>query len=109
MANRYHQQNYVPDPDFDQTAEDELVISPKTKCIEVLAKSMINVVKSPDLPMDYSLNPYQGCEHGCIYCYARPTHNYWGYSAADDFETKIMVKTNALEILKKKCAQKVHP
>lgn len=59
--------------------------------------------------MDYSLNPYQGCEHGCIYCYARPTHNYWGYSAADDFETKIMVKTNALEILKKKCAQKVHP
>jgi len=106
VANRFHEQNYISDRDFDQSAEEELTVSPKTKCIEVIAKSMINVVKSPDLPMDYSLNPYQGCEHGCIYCYARPTHNYWGYSAADDFETKIMVKTNAVEILKKELSGK---
>lgn len=61
---------------------------------------MINPVASPDLFMDYSLNPYQGCEHGCTYCYARLTHNYWGYSIADEFETKILVKQNALEVLK---------
>lgn len=92
--------NYDLDTELDQELEKE-DISSKTICIEVKAKSMINVVKSPDLPMDYSLNPYQGCEHGCTYCYARPTHNYWGYSAGDEFETKILVKSNAIDILKK--------
>ena len=51
--------------------------------------------------MEYSLNPYQGCEHGCSYCYARPTHEYWGFSAGIDFERKIMVKKNAPELLEK--------
>lgn len=73
----------------------------KTQYIPIVAKSMINPVASPDLYMDYSLNPYQGCEHGCTYCYARLTHNYWGYSIADEFETKILVKQNAIEVLKK--------
>ncbi len=90
---------------FSQIGEPEPV-SEKTKYIEVVAKSMINTVQSPDLAMDYSLNPYQGCEHGCTYCYARLSHNYWGYSIADEFETNILVKTNALDILKKELASK---
>ena len=64
-------------------------------------KKLINKVESPDLPMEYSMNPYQGCEHGCTYCYARVTHQYWGLSAGLDFESKIMVKANAIEVLKK--------
>src|SRR5690606_27322940 len=56
---------------------------------------------SPDVGMFYSMNPYQGCEHGCIYCYARNTHEYYGYSAGLDFERKIMVKKNAPELLRK--------
>ena len=59
------------------------------------AKTIVNKVESPDAGMMYSLNPYQGCEHGCIYCYARNTHEYWGYSAGLDFERKIIVKKNA--------------
>src|SRR5690606_27795519 len=56
---------------------------------------------SPDLGMMYSMNPYQGCEHGCIYCYARNTHEYWGFSAGLDFESKIIVKENAPALLEK--------
>ena len=62
----------------------------------VLAKN-----DSPDIPFTYSLNPYRGCEHGCIYCYARPTHEYLGFSSGLDFETKIMVKHNAHILLEK--------
>jgi len=69
--------------------------------MEVRAKTIINAVTSPDLGMDWSLNPYQGCEHGCVYCYARNTHEYWGFSAGLDFETKIQVKVNAASLLEK--------
>ena len=69
--------------------------------MEVVAKSIVNKVDSPDVGMFYSMNPYQGCEHGCIYCYARNTHEYWGYSAGLDFEQKILVKKNAPELLRK--------
>ncbi len=79
--------------------EDE---SLKTEYIEVFPKTMINKVDSPDLPLDFSLNPYQGCEHGCVYCYARNTHPYWGYSAGTDFEQKILVKKNAAELVEAK-------
>lgn len=65
------------------------------------AKSLVNKVESPDVNMFYSMNPYQGCEHGCVYCYARNTHEYWGYSAGLDFERKIIVKRNAAELLRK--------
>ncbi len=70
----------------------------KTKFIEVYPKTIVNKVTSPDIGMYYSLNPYQGCEHGCTYCYARPTHEYWGYSAGTDFERIIMVKKNAPQL-----------
>jgi len=64
-------------------------------------KNLVNKVNSPDLGMFYSLNPYQGCEHGCIYCYARNTHEYWGWSAGVDFESRVIMKPNAPELLKK--------
>jgi DNA repair photolyase len=63
-------------------------------------KSIITRNTSPDVGFETSLNPYRGCEHGCIYCYARPTHEYLGFSAGLDFESKIMVKTNAPELLR---------
>ena len=93
VKNRFEQYSYEP--------EDWEIEKTKTQIIEVFPKTIVNVVKSPDLPMEYSLNPYQGCEHGCSYCYARPTHEYWGFSAGIDFERKIMVKKNAPELLEK--------
>jgi DNA repair photolyase len=65
------------------------------------AKSIISSNNSPDIPFDSSINPYQGCEHGCIYCYARPTHAYLGHSPGLDFETRLYVKENAAALLKK--------
>ncbi|MGN6511085.1 MAG: PA0069 family radical SAM protein [Chitinophaga sp.] len=72
-----------------------------TQIFEEHAKTVVNKVDSPDVGMWYSMNPYQGCEHGCIYCYARNSHQYWGFSAGLDFERKIVAKTNAPELLKK--------
>lgn len=71
----------------------------RTEYIEVYPKTILNKVDSPDIGFCYSLNPYQGCEHGCVYCYARNTHNYWGYSAGLDFERKILVKKAAPRLL----------
>ena len=65
------------------------------------SKTIVNKVESPDVGMMYSMNPYAGCEHGCIYCYARNVHEYWGYSAGLDFERKIIVKKNAPQLLRK--------
>ena len=73
-----------------------------TKFIKVYPKTIVNKISSPDVGMDFSINPYQGCEHGCTYCYARITHEFWGYSAGVDFEQKILVKENAVELLRKK-------
>jgi DNA repair photolyase len=64
------------------------------------SKTIITRNNSPDVGFETSLNPYRGCEHGCIYCYARPTHEYLGFSAGLDFESKIMVKTAAPELLR---------
>jgi len=74
----------------------------RTSYLEVFPKTVVNKVISPDVGMDFSINPYQGCEHGCVYCYARNSHEYWGYSAGVDFEKKIMVKKKAAELLRKK-------
>jgi len=73
----------------------------KTVYLEDNAKGIVNKVESQDLSMMYSMNPYQGCEHGCIYCYARNSFEYWGWSAGIDFETKITVKKNAPQLLRK--------
>lgn len=70
-------------------------IEKPTQFFEEQPKSIVNKVTSPDIPMLYSLNPYQGCEHGCVYCYARNSHEYWGLSAGQDFEQKIIIKKNA--------------
>ena len=74
-------------------------IPQKTTYLEVFPKTIVNKVTSPDVGMSYSMNPYQGCEHGCIYCYARNTHEFWGYSAGLDFEKQILVKKDAPTIL----------
>ncbi len=82
-----------------------------TRYLEVFPKTIVNKVESPDVGMRYSMNPYQGCEHGCIYCYARNSHEYWGYSAGLDFERRILVKKDApklLEQLLKKKSWKAH-
>jgi len=72
-----------------------------TQYLEQESKTIVNNVDSPDVGMSYSMNPYAGCEHGCIYCYARNVHEYWGYSAGLDFEQKIIVKKNAPQLLRK--------
>lgn len=71
-----------------------------TQYIEQESRTIVNKVDSPDVGMWYSMNPYAGCEHGCIYCYARNVHEYWGYSAGLDFERKIIVKKNAPKLLR---------
>lgn len=83
--------------DWQQWEEPE--VNPKTQFIEEHSKTILSVSDSPDLRNYNSINPYRGCEHGCIYCYARNSHEYWGYSAGLDFETKIIVKKNAPQLL----------
>src|SRR5579862_8848 len=70
------------------------------------SRTVINNIDSPDLPYMRSINPYRGCEHGCIYCYARPSHSYLGFSPGLDFETQILYKPDAPEILLKELAAK---
>ncbi len=72
-----------------------------TQYLEQESKTIVNKVESKDVGMSYSMNPYAGCEHGCIYCYARNVHEYWGYSAGLDFEQKILIKKNAPQLLRK--------
>ena len=78
----------------------------RTSYLEVFPKTIVNKVDSPDVGMGYSMNMYQGCEHGCIYCYARNSHEYWGYSAGLDFERKILVKKSAPLLLEEKLKSK---
>jgi DNA repair photolyase len=81
--------------------DEPLLENPATQIFQENAKKILNRVDSPDLGFGYSMNPYQGCEHGCIYCYARNTHEYYGFSAGLDFESKIIVKRNAPQLLEK--------
>lgn len=102
--NRFLQHEHIVRDDFLNYCEkeNENADSNKTSYLEIFPKTIINKVTSPDIGLMYSMNPYQGCEHGCIYCYARNTHEYWGYSAGLDFERKILYKANAAELLEKK-------
>lgn len=97
--NRFAKNDYVKEHDegIDEWEDEDH----KTTFIFGKSKSIVNKVDSPDVGMSYSLNPYQGCEHGCTYCYARNAHEYWGFSAGLDFERKIIVKTDAPILFKK--------
>lgn len=80
-------------------------VSPlRTEVMLDAAKTVINYIQSPDLPFDRTLNPYRGCEHGCIYCYARPSHAYLGMSPGLDFESRLLMKADAAGLLKKELA-----
>src|SRR5205085_9262982 len=93
--NRFEKLEYVVD---DEAERDDS--APRTIYLRDPSRSIIVYNDSPDVGFDASINPYRGCEHGCIYCYARPFHEYLGFSAGLDFETKIMVKTDAPELLR---------
>ena len=95
--NRFQPLARIPLPDYDP-AEDP---APRTQFFHDRSKDILSRNDSPDISFDFGLNPYRGCEHGCVYCYARPTHEYLGFSAGLDFETKIMVKENAAALLRK--------
>jgi len=86
--------------------DDFETVYPKTQVFYEQPKSIISRFESPDVPHGASINPYQGCEHGCVYCYARNSHEYWGFSAGLDFESKIVVKKNAPELLEKQFLNK---
>jgi DNA repair photolyase len=94
--NRFEKIHLEPDADWNP---DEDVL-PRTQFFKDHSASVISRSDSPDVGFMTSLNPYRGCEHGCIYCYARPTHEYLGFSAGLDFESKIMVKEDAPELLR---------
>jgi len=101
---RFQQYGYVQE--HVEGLDEEFIQKEKTEIIYTYPKTIINKVESPDIGAAYSLNPYQGCEHGCIYCYARNSHEYWGYSAGLDFERKIIVKKNIIEVLEKQFSNK---
>jgi DNA repair photolyase len=95
-ANRFERIHL--EPDADRNPDDDPL--PGTQFLKDHSKTAIAYNDSPDIGFGASVNPYRGCEHGCIYCYARPTHEYLGFSAGLDFESKIMVKENAPELLR---------
>ena len=98
-ANQYLKKAYVAE--HVEGLDEPFLQDSKTEYFTEFPKKIVNPVDSPDLGLSYSMNPYQGCEHGCIYCYARNTHQYWGYGAGLDFERKIIIKENAPEVLAK--------
>jgi len=99
-ANRFEALHLEPDETWDPSQDP----APTTRFFRDASKTLINYNDSPDLGFSASINPYRGCEHGCIYCYARPTHEYLGFSAGLDFESRILVKEDAPELLRRELA-----
>ena len=108
VPNRFMQFSHESRDDFLEfcRVEGEEAHRSKTNYIPIFPKTIVNKVTSPDVGMKFSVNPYQGCEHGCIYCYARNTHEYWGYGAGLDFEQNILVKKEAPNLLEEKLKSK---
>ena len=108
---RFSQQTSEPCDDgwgsLDQAAGEEH-LSPGTRVIEESVKSILSSNTSPDIHFDLSINPYRGCEHGCVYCFARPTHSYLGMSPGLDFETRIIAKVNAAQRLREAFASRAY-
>ena len=98
-ANRFESTRFERDPE--SIDPDDPEPSPATVFLPDASRTIIATNQSPDVGFDASINPYRGCEHGCIYCYARPTHEYLGFSAGLDFETKILVKHDAPALLRR--------
>lgn len=94
--NRFTRHSTAPDPE----AVDHHEPLPRTQFIRDAARTIITRNDSPDIGFETSINPYRGCEHGCVYCYARPYHEYLGFSSGMDFETKILVKEEAPKLLR---------
>lgn len=94
-TNRFERFSYEPDPEY--SSEDA---APTTQFFKDPTRTILTTNDSPDVGFEVSVNPYRGCEHGCVYCFARPTHEYLGFSAGLDFETKIMVKEDAPRLLR---------
>ena len=107
-TNKFSEFKYETRDDFLEFCriEGEEADSNKTQYLPIFPKTIVNKVTSPDIGMEYSMNPYQGCEHGCIYCYARNTHEFWGYSPGLDFERTILVKKDAPKLLEAKLKSK---
>jgi DNA repair photolyase len=104
--NRFEKIHFEPNPDWNP--EDDPL--PRTQFLRDRTSTIITYNDSPDVGFEASINPYRGCEHGCIYCYARPFHEYLGFSSGLDFETKIMVKENAPKLLREELSSpKWHP
>jgi DNA repair photolyase len=97
--NKFLQNRYVTE--FEEGLDELFLENTKTQFFDETPKKIVTESNSPDLSFNYSINPYQGCEHGCIYCYARNSHEYYGFSAGLDFERKIIVKHNAAQLLEK--------
>ena len=100
LPGRFERQTYEPDPGVAEMAP-----HPNTELIPERSKTIISRNNSPDINFEQSINPYKGCEHGCIYCYARPSHAYLDFSPGLDFETKIVHKPNAAELLRRELAR----
>jgi DNA repair photolyase len=108
LPNRFEKLAMDLDPDVvqpDPEREGEILPNPKTTFLENKTESIIVKNNSPDVGFGSGINPYRGCEHGCSYCYARPYHEYLGFSAGLDFETKIMFKPRAAELLRKELSR----
>ncbi len=98
--NRFERLEYAVDADADVSLNDDEKSGPRTMFFDDGTRSILSPNDSPDVGFEFSVNPYRGCEHGCVYCYARPTHEYLGFSAGLDFESRIMIKREAPALLR---------